>query len=128
MAKKGYQGESAKDRATNIMDKFIQRNEKRNEQVETKSLFRKDPNIPMELWPLKDQIEYWETMSESNKFDRKYPNYSSWHNEVKIKSGMYPTTFTDVTLPNKKRLQELFNNKVRPSHAIDQLRREGILH
>jgi hypothetical protein len=128
MGKKGYQGESARDRATNIMDKFIQRNDRKNEQQEIKPIRRKDPNVLMELWPLQDQIEYWETMSQSERFDRKYPHYSMWHNEVKSKSGMYPITFTDVTLPNKKRLQELFNNKVRPRQAVTQLRNEGILH
>lgn len=127
MSKKGYQGESAKDRATNIMDKFIQRNDQRKERTETKSFFRKDPNIPMELWPLKDQIEYWDNMSDSDKFDRKYPSYGTWLNEVKEKSGLYPITFTDFTANHKPYLKELFNDKIEPRAAVRKLEQQGII-
>lgn len=127
MSKKGYQGESAKDRATNIMDKFIQRNDQRKERTETKSFFRKDPNVPFELWPLKDQIDYYENMSDSDKFDRKYPSYGTWLNEVKEKSGLYPVTFTDFTANHKPYLKELFDDKIEPRAAVRKLEQQGII-
>src|SRR6056300_816704 len=127
MSKKGYQGESAKDRATNIMDKFIQRNDERKERTETKSFFRKDPNVPFELWPLKDQIDYYENMSASDKFDRKYPSYGTWLNEVKEKSGLYPITFTDFTAKHTPYLKELFDDKIEPRAAVRKLEQQGII-
>jgi len=127
MSKKGYQGESAKDRATNIMDKFIQRNDQRKERTETKSFFRKDPNVPFELWPLQDQIDYYENMSDSDKFDRKYTSYGTWLNEVKEKSGLYPITFTDFTAKHKPYLKELFDDKIEPRAAVRKLEQQGII-
>ena len=127
MARKGYQGESPTDRATNIMDKFIQRSDRKAARQETKPPRRKDPNIPMELWPLKDQIEYWDNMSESDKFDRKYTSYGTWLNEVKEKSGLYPITFTDFTAKHKPYLKELFDDKIEPRAAVRKLEQQGII-
>lgn len=127
MGRRGYQGESARDRATNIMDKFIQRNERKKEQLEVKSIRRKDPNIPFELWPLKDQIEFYDNMSESERFDRKY-TYSSWYKEILNRSGMYPITFRDCVSTKKEYLRELFSQRVNPRDAMEKLRKENIIH
>ena len=126
MARKGYQGESPTDRATNIMDKFIQRSDRKAAQQEIKPLRRKDPNIPMELWPLKDQIEYWDNMSDAERFDRKY-SYTNWYDEVLKCSGLYHITFTDCISSKRNRLKEIFASKVTPREAVDILRKEKII-
>ena len=127
MARKGYQGESPTDRATNIMDKFIRRSERKAAQQETKPLIRKDPNIPMELWPLKDQIEYWDTRTPEQIFHSKYI-YHSWYDEVLEKSGLYPTTFLDCVSKHKSRLEELFNQCTSTGKAVSILQKENIIH
>ena len=127
MGKRGYQGDSPKDRATNIMDKFIQRSDRKAAQQEIKPLRRKDPNIPMELWPLKDQIEYWDNRTPEQIFRYKY-TYSSWYNEVLDKSGMYPITFRDCVAKHKSRLQELFNQCTSTREAVSTLQKENIIH
>ena len=127
MSRKGYQGESATDRATNIMDKFIQRNEQRKERTDSKKEYKKGPDVPFELWSLKDQIDHYNNMNESDWFDHQYPTYSNWLAVVKEKSGMYPITFTDVTAKHKSVLRELFDNKLNPRAAVRQLERRGII-
>ena len=42
MARKGYQGDSPADRATNIMDKFIRKQNRKNALQEKQPLRRKD--------------------------------------------------------------------------------------
>tara|TARA_Y100000385_G_C12580881_1_gene420414 strand:+ start:27 stop:410 length:384 start_codon:yes stop_codon:yes gene_type:complete len=126
MGKKGYQGESPKDRATNIMDKFIQRSDRKAAQQETKPLIRKDPNIPMDLWPLKDQLEYWDNRTPKQLFQYKY-TYSSWYDEVLDKSGMYPITFRDCVSKHQSRLQELFNECTSTIETVLTLQKEKII-
>jgi hypothetical protein len=59
--KSAHTGMSPKDRSINLMDKFIRRNENRNRDLPFVSGIRKDSNIPLNMWPLKDQIEYWDS-------------------------------------------------------------------
>ena len=51
--KSAHSGESPKERSINKMDKFIARNERRNKHKELLPARRKDPNVPINLWPLK---------------------------------------------------------------------------
>jgi hypothetical protein len=127
MSRKGYQGESATDRATNIMDKFIQRNERKKDNEQVRPHHKQDPNVPMELWPLSEQIEYWASLSDGQWFDREYTSYAMWFDEVKEKSGLYPTTFTDFTSKHKPFIKELFESKLRPRDAIRKLEQHGII-
>jgi len=127
MGKKGYQGTSPKDRAVNIMDKFIQRSDRKAARQEIKPLRRKDPNLPLHLWPLKDQIEYWETLPEAQRFKRKY-NFTEWYDEILEKSGMYPMTFRDCVSKHKARLEELYNDCTSTRRAIILLQKENIIH
>ena len=58
MGKKSvYSGESAKDRSINIMDKFITRNDNKKKSQPRLPARRKDDNVPLNLWPLQDQLE-----------------------------------------------------------------------
>ncbi len=66
MAKKTTIGESPKDRSMNIIDKFIKREERKNRHKEILPGRRKAKDVPIDMWPLKDQIEYWE-INQTNK-------------------------------------------------------------
>jgi hypothetical protein len=85
--KAAHSGLSPKDRSINAMDKFIQRNDRKNANLEKLPARRKDPNIPINLWPLEDQIEYWESRTDVDRFMEKYPTYSSWYAAVKSASA-----------------------------------------
>lgn len=127
MGKKATIGMAPKDRSIHIIDKFIQRSEKKEKYKERLPARRKANDVPMELWPLKDQIEYWENQSATQKFDRKYTNYVDWLYKLEGISGQYHTTFIDQILNHKEQLTELFNNKVHPPKALEILRKQGII-
>jgi len=127
MSKKATIGMSPKDRSMNIIDKFIQRSEKKEKYKERLPARRKAKDVPMDLWPLKDQIEYWENQSPAQKFDRKYTSYIDWFYMLEEISGQYHTTFIDQVSNHKERLTELFNTKMLPRDALELLRKEGII-
>ncbi len=124
--KAAHSGMSPKDRSINLMDKFISRNEHRNRDNPFLSGIRKDPNIPISMWPLKDQIEYWNSRTDKDKFDDKYPTYSYWIDSVQTISNVHPRTFSDWTLKLKPKLLEFFNSKMIPKDAVLELRKLGI--
>ena len=127
MSKKATIGMSPKDRSMNIIDKFIQRSEKKEKYKERLPARRKAKDVPMDLWPLKDQIEYWENQTTAQKFDRKYTSYIDWFYMLEEISGQYHTTFIDQVSNHKERLTELFNTKMLPRDALELLRKEGII-
>ena len=127
MGKKATIGMAPKDRSIHIIDKFIQRSEKKEKYKERQPARRKAKDVPMELWPLKDQIEYWENQSPAQKFDKKYTNYTDWLYKLEDISGQYHTTFIDQVSNHKERLTELFNTKMLPRDALELLRKEGII-
>jgi hypothetical protein len=124
--KAAHSGESPKDRSINLMDKFISKNINRDKSKPTLPARRKDPNISIHLWPLKDQIEYWETRTAGDQFDEQYTCYSTWYDEIKQISGLYPATFVDFTYKLKDRMQEMFQQKTLPKHAMRELRKLGV--
>ena len=124
--KSAHTGESPKDRSINIMDKFISRNMNREKHQVQKSGRRKDPNIPIHMWPLKDQIEYWDSRTEADLFDEKYRAYSTWYSDVKGISGVYPATFMDFTSKLKPLMVEMWEKKMMPKQAILELRKHGV--
>jgi hypothetical protein len=117
---------SPKDRSALIMDKFISKNIKREQGMPFKSGIRKDPNIPIHMWPLQDQIEYWEKRTPEDCFDEDYAVYSTWYDEVKNKSGVYHQTFLDFTSKLKPMMREMWENKILPRRAILELRKHGV--
>ncbi len=127
MSKKATIGMSPKDRSMNIIDKFIQRSDKKEKYKERLPARRKAKDVPMDLWPLKDQIEYWENQTTAQKFDRKYTSYIDWFYMLEEISGQYHTTFIDQVSNHKERLTELFNTKMLPKDALELLRKEGII-
>ena len=70
--KSAHTGLSATDKSINLMDKFIKRNENKNQHVKLLPARRKDPNVPINLWPLQDQIDYYANRTDADRFDDDY--------------------------------------------------------
>jgi hypothetical protein len=124
--KSAHTGISPKDRSINIMDKFISRNNNKQQGQAPLPARRKDPNIPVDMWPFKDQIEYWENRTDADRFDDKYSSYSTWYSEVKSKSGVYPTTFDDFVYKLRPELKRMWEGKTMPKAAVLELRKFGV--
>jgi hypothetical protein len=124
--KSAHSGESPKDRSTNLMDKFISKNANREKHQPKLPGRRKDPSVPIDLWPLKDQIEYWETRTDADRFNEQYAAYSTWYDEVKNKSGLYHATFLDFTSKLKTEMKQMWETKVFPKDALFELRKKGV--
>ncbi len=127
MGKRGYQGESATDRSINLMDKFIKKSEKKNAFKEKLPARRKDKSIPIDEWPLKDQIEYWENMSESDKFDRKYKTFDTWFDIIKDMTGYPIISINDMVSGHMDTIKEKYLKRIKPKDAFRELQQEGIL-
>ena len=127
MSKKATIGASPKDRSMDIMDKFIKRQERKDKHKELLPARRKAKDVPMDLWPLKDQLEYWDNISPSKKFDRKYKNYIDWLDKLKSLTDYPDSTILDMMSGHKDRIKELFNTKTLPKEALQILRNEGIM-
>ena len=129
MSKKATIGASPKDRSMDIMDKFIKRQEKKDRHKELLPARRKAKDVPIDLWPLKDQIEYWENQTPQQKFDRKYKSYIDWIDTLRDLTGYPDTSFNDMVSPEKHklRLRELFSQHTFPKDAYSILQKEGIL-
>lgn len=121
-----YSGESAKDRSINLMDKFITKNQNRDKHKQLLPARRKDPNIPVNLWPLKDQIEYYDSLSDADRFDEKYSAYSTWYDVVKKQSGLYHQTFMDFAGKFKEEMRTMWEKKTPPKEALSWLRKRGV--
>ena len=124
--KAAHSGESPKDRSVNMMDKFITRNERRNKHKDLLPARRKSPDVPFNLWPLKDQIEYMNNRTDSDRFQDSYPAYSYWIDAVQKKSGVHPRTFVDWTLKLKPDLQEMYDKKTAVRDTVEYLRKQGV--
>jgi len=124
--KAAHSGMSPKDRSINMMDKFITRNANREKNQPILPARRKDPNVPIDLWPLKDQLEHRETMSDAQRFDELYSAYSTWYDEVKRRSGVYPATFLDFTRNLKPEMRDMWERKTLPKTAVLELRKKGV--
>ena len=124
--KSAHSGMSPKDRSINLMDKFITKNANRAKDKPVLPGRRKDKDVPLNLWPLKDQIEYWENRTDADRFDEDYSAYSTWYDEVKRKSGVYPQTFLDFTAKLKTEMHTMWENKMVPRTALIELRKLGV--
>lgn len=124
--KAAHSGMSPKDRSINLMDKFITRNANKQKDMPFQSARRKDPNIPIHMWPLKDQIEHWESRTDTDRFNDVFPAYSFWISEVQSQSKVHPTFFTDCTLKLKPMLLEMYETKTGVKDAVAELRKHGV--
>jgi hypothetical protein len=127
MGKKGaYSGMSPKDVSILAMDRFIQRNDRKRSGKKPLPARRKDVNIPIHMWPLKDQIEYWENRSDEDRFLDQYPSYGLWLKKVKELSGVYPETFLDFTSNIRMEIRSLYDSYTTPKMAVLELRKYGV--
>ena len=124
--KSAHTGLSPKDRSINLMDKFITKNANKLKDKPVLSARRKDPSIPVHMWPVKDQLEYWESRTEEDIFNETYYSYSTWYSAVKAISGVYPATFIDFTRKLKSLMIEMWEKKMMPKQAILELRKHGV--
>jgi hypothetical protein len=124
--KSAHTGESPKDRSINIMDKFIARSNRQSAHKPILPARRKDPNIPIYMWPLKDQLEYWESRTDTDRFDETYPAYSYWIAEVQANSGVHSEFFTDCAIKLKSELLEMYEQKLTIKDAVRSLRKHGV--
>ena len=124
--KSAHTGMSPKDRSAMIMDKFISKNIKREAGQPFKSGIRKDPNIPIHMWPLQDQIEYWENRTDADRFADKYPVYSFWITEVRDLSKVHPTFFASKISSLQEMVTEMYDNKTFPKEAVRILKNHGL--
>jgi hypothetical protein len=124
--KSAHTGESPKDRCINIMDKFISRNAKREKNQPIKPGIRKDSNLPTYMWPIKDQIEYWEKRTDADRFREDFPVYSYWIAAVQQQSKVHPSFFTQQALKLKTLLDDMFATCTDPKEAARQLRKHGV--
>ena len=124
--KSAHTGESPKDRSINIMDKFIARSNKKDAHKTLLPARRKDPNVPLDLWPLKDQLEYWESRTDADRFNETYPAYSYWIDIVEKLTNVHPTFFVDKTYSLKQDLVAMYESKTSPKDTVTHLRKLGI--
>lgn len=124
--KSAHTGMSPKDRSAMIMDKFISKNIKREQGMPFRSGIRKDPNIPIHMWPLQDQIEYWESRTDADRFADKYPVYSFWIDDVKQLSKVHPTFFASKILKLTDIVKEMYEKKTFPKEAVSILKKHGM--
>jgi len=121
--KSAHTGMSPKDRSINIMDKFISKGINKEKNQPFKSARRKDPDVPLHMWPLKDQIEYWDTRTEDNRFDELYPVYSYWIAAVQKECRVHSSFFNDKAIQHKTVLLELYANKTSVKDTVAELRK-----
>jgi hypothetical protein len=124
--KSAHTGESPKDRSINMIDKFITKSTNQQKHLPVLPGRRKDPNIPIYMWPLKDQLDYWENQTAEERFDLDYRNYAAWYESVKAQSGLYHQTFIDFTSKLKPEMKTMFANKMLPKNAVYELRKKGV--
>lgn len=124
--KSAHTGMSPKDRSINIMDKFIAKNTKNQTHKPKLPAIRKDPNIPIHMWPLQDQIEYWENRTDADRFVDKYPVYSFWIDDVKRLSKVHPTFFASKIAKLNDMVKEMYETKTFPKEAVSILKKHGL--
>ena len=78
------------------------------------------------MWPLQDQIEYWENRTDADRFADKYPVYSFWIAEVKELSKVHPTFFSAKIGKLQEMVTEMYDKKTFPKEAVSILRKHGL--
>lgn len=126
MGKKGYIGESPKDRSIMLMDKFIRKNNDKLKHYDILPGRRKDSDIPVHLWPLKDQIAYYENRNANDDFVEQYGSYPTWYNAVKECSSAYHAEFITMTRDKRPLLESMYKKCIWPKEAARELQKHGV--
>lgn len=127
MGKKStYTGASPRDIATDLMDRFITKNDRKKRSHLHQHGQQRMESLPIELQPLKAQLEYYDTNRDRLLFEQKYPCYSVWRNDVIDKSGVYPSSFNTQAKQYRDELRELYQNQTSVREAVNFLKSNGI--
>lgn len=124
--KSAHTGMSPKDRSINIMDKFMSRNAAQTKHQPSLPGRRKDPNIPIYMWPLQDQLDYWANRTETDEFKSMFKTYATWYEAVKELSNVYHSTFISLTHDKKEQMHALYDMYTWPKAAIRELQKLGV--
>lgn len=124
--KSAYTGASPRDIATDLMDRFITKNDRKKRSHLYQHGQQRMESLPIELQPLKAQLEYYDTNRDRILFERKYPCYSDWRNDVIDKSGVYPSSFNIQAKQYRDELRELYQNQTSVREAVNFLKSNGI--
>jgi hypothetical protein len=124
MGKKAVIGIAPKDSAIDKMDRYIQRNDKKEQQYLHRNGKKDLSKIPFNEWPLKKQMEHMDNKSDIDIFKEQYSSYSTWYEAVKKQSGVYPGTFVDWTSANnvKEVMKEMHANNTPVKSAVNILK------
>jgi hypothetical protein len=124
MAKKATIGRSPKDSSMDKMDRYIRRNEARQE-----AQLRRHGKIfgekkPLDEMSIQDQMKYWESMTPEQKFDNKYRNYSVWFDSVKaaMEEIVYTSFFIDEASKIKPELKKMFESRMSIKETVNTLK------
>jgi hypothetical protein len=124
--KSAHTGMSPKDISVNAMDKFISRNDRIREQDFQQLGRYKHEDRPVELWPLRDQLDYYDTNLDAIVYQSKYPSYSIWRDSVMDASKVYPSTFITFIYPHRELMKTMYAEKTSVREAVDRLRTLGV--
>jgi len=123
MSKKATIGISPKDSSMDKMDRYIRRNEAR-EAARFRRHGASNKKKPFDEWSLQDRLSYHENMSSDQKFDKKYPKYSSWFEAVRkeMEEFVYPAFYMDCVNKIKPEMQSMFEKKTSIKEAVNLLK------
>ena len=123
MSKKATIGISPKDSSMDKMDRYIKRNEAR-EEARLRRHGNSNKKKPFNEWSLKDKLNHYESMTPEQKFDNKYKSYSKWFNEVRIamEEFVYPSYFMDCISSIKTEVSKMFEDKTSIKEAVNILK------
>jgi len=124
MGKKAIIGIAPKDSAIDKMDRYIRRQDHKEQQYLQRNGKKDLSRIPFNEWPLKKQIEHVENKTTADKFKERYTSYSTWYEAVKEQSGVYTRTFVDWTSAAnvKEAMKEMYAGNTPVRTAINLLK------
>tara|TARA_Y100001937_G_C6896536_1_gene231399 strand:+ start:96 stop:488 length:393 start_codon:yes stop_codon:yes gene_type:complete len=124
MGKKATIGTSPKDSSMDKMDRYIRRNEAREEAQLRRhgKIFGKKKSV--DEMSIHDQIRYYEKMTPEQKFDNKYSTYSIWYEAVKKKMEefVYTSYFIDEANKIKPEMKGMFESRMSIKEAVNTLK------
>ena len=70
------------------------------------------------------KLDHLEKMTPGQRFDRKYPKYSTWFEAVRkeMERIVYPSFFMDCVNKIKPELQKMFEDKMQIKEAVNHLK------
>jgi hypothetical protein len=78
------------------------------------------------MWPLQDQIEYWENRTDADRFNDKYAAYSYCIEEFEKLSKVHPTFFLGKINKLGDVVKQLYESKTFPKDAVSILKTHGL--